>query len=231
MFSTIHKRELPQQQNAVTEKIHLNLTNLFFPTVPVFCFFLGRSQYSYFKIYSDHHPNALAALAAPGAVQTAAACIKERPHPSTPDPVLTHPISANSTERKREATGQMMYLSSGVDMASLPACVCVLEGKGVGGCRVTVRELEKGGMKERGIEGRGEQEGGMAGGVLNLPPSLSPCCPPTPPPSRLSEAGDRRRVGFCVCVFEEGGQWGCLHCLACGCQRSGTWSRPPRALQ
>lgn len=104
-----------------------------------------------------------------------------------------------------------------------------LEGKGVGGCRVTVRELEKGGMKERGVEGRGEGEGGMAGGVLNLPPSLSPCCPPTPPPSRLSEAGDRRRVGFCVCVFEGGGERGCLHCLACGCQRSGTWSRPPRA--
>lgn len=39
----------------------------------------------------------------------------------------------------------MMYLSSGVDMASLHACVLgVLGGKREGGCRVTVSELEKG---------------------------------------------------------------------------------------
>lgn len=95
---------------------------------------LNKTTLSHSKIYRDHHHNT---VVHPGA--------------APPQPILTHPISANSTERKREATGQMMYLSSGVDMASLPACVwcvcvCVLGGekKGGGGCRVTVRELEKG---------------------------------------------------------------------------------------
>lgn len=81
----------------------------------------------------------------------------------------------------------MMYLSSGVDMASLPASVCVcLEGKGVGGCRVTVRELEKGGMKERGAEGRGDGWGhGWRGPKLApLPQSVLPTHPASVTPVR-----------------------------------------------
>lgn len=104
----------------------------------------------------------------------------------------------------------MMYLSSGFDMSSLPVCE-------EGGCRVTVRELEKGNEG-----GRGGYDG-WRGPKLTPLYTLPPFCPPTPPRSRLSGAGDRRRVGsrVCVCLRRGGG------CLACGGQRSGTWSRPP----
>lgn len=107
----------------------------------------------------------------------------------------------------------MMYLSSGVDMAGRlagqPACVCVQRRGGTQGHCQGIRK--RGNKRERQRErkkGEGERGRGMNGGVLNLPPLPPHCCPPTPPPSRLSEAGDRQRVGFSVSVCLGKRGWG-----------------------
>lgn len=123
----------------------------------------------------------------------AAAHMRSRAPPSPPP--FTHPISANSIEGEGERPRGRWCIC--LVALTWPGCMCVLKRGEQGHCQ--------GIRKGEWVRDRGGSDGWRGPKPGPSPLSLLFAQPNTHPPrSRLSEAGDRRRVGLCVCVCSRG---------------------------